>query len=302
MYSLDTRKIIIKLYDKLKSLRTVQKLTGISKSTIFRWKHNLCSNILLSNKDKITPIIIDTIEVISSTNPFYTINDIHITIKNKLNINCSYQLIRSVIKNKLNLSYKKNKFRNYINLQVLKDKIFTFKNNFKTLFKNNKFIACIDEVGFNSSINPLFSWSVKGKKNYILNKLDTKNRINKSVCACITSNGNNKYKIQNTPFNKTSFVDFLKTLDLPKNTIILLDNVSFHHSKEVINYIKSKMWNLLFIPPYSPNFNPIENIFSYVKSYYRKNKNINHSFSKLTSETIINTINHMITNLDTFYT
>ncbi len=70
--------------------------------------------------------------------------------------------------------------------------------------------------------------------------------------------GNNKYKIQNTPFNKTSFVDFLKTLDLPKNTIILLDNVSFHHSKEVINYIKSKMWNLLFIPPYSPNFNPIE--------------------------------------------
>ena len=71
----------------------------------------------------------------------------------------------------------------YINLQVLKDKIFSFKNNFKTLFKNNKFIACIDEVGFNSSINPLFSWSVKGKKNYILNKLDTKNRINKSVCA-----------------------------------------------------------------------------------------------------------------------
>jgi hypothetical protein len=70
MYSLDTRKIIIKLYDKIKSLRTVQKLTGISKSTIFRWKQHLQSNILLSHKDKITPIIIDTIKVISSTNPF----------------------------------------------------------------------------------------------------------------------------------------------------------------------------------------------------------------------------------------
>ena len=71
MYSLDTRKIILKLYNKLKSLRVVQNLTGISKSTIFRWKHNLHYKNHLSYKDKITPLIIDTIKLIISINQMY---------------------------------------------------------------------------------------------------------------------------------------------------------------------------------------------------------------------------------------
>ena len=40
MYSLEVRKIIIKIYDEMKSLRLVQKLTKISKSTISRWKYS----------------------------------------------------------------------------------------------------------------------------------------------------------------------------------------------------------------------------------------------------------------------
>ena len=62
-----------------------------------------------------------------------------------------------------------------------------------------------------------------------------------------------------------SFLEFLQTLNLPENTILLLDNVSFHHTQEVKTYIKSRKWDLLYVPPYSPQFNPIENIFSSVK-------------------------------------
>ena len=41
MYTLDIRKLVIKMYYKLKSLRFVQSITNISKSSISRWNINI---------------------------------------------------------------------------------------------------------------------------------------------------------------------------------------------------------------------------------------------------------------------
>jgi transposase len=59
-------------------------------------------------------------------------------------------------------------------------------------------------------------------------------------------------------------------LYLPEGTIIMLDNVSFHHSKYVVEYCNHRGWSLLFTPPYSPWFNPIELCFSIIKRRYAK--------------------------------
>lgn len=80
------------------------------------------------------------------------------------------------------------------------------------------------------------------------------------------------------------------TLNLPKNTIFVLDNVRFHHSINIKNYMESMGWNVLYTPPYSPWFNPIENIFGNIKTYFRKNKSISSSFNLVKSTTIIDTI------------
>ena len=50
-------------------------------------------------------------------------------------------------------------------------------------------------------------------------------------------------------------------------------------------------WNVLYTPPYSPWFNPIENIFGNIKTYFRKNKSISSSFNLVKSTTIIDTSN-----------
>jgi transposase len=58
-----------------------------------------------------------------------------------------------------------------------------------------------------------------------------------------------------------------------------MDNVSFHKSQIIKNTSKDKNYNLLFIPPYTPECNPIENVFSVVKNSYRKrntNLSLNH--------------------------
>ena len=49
------------------------------------------------------------------------------------------------------------------------------------------------------------------------------------------------------------------------------DNAAIHHVQEVRDAIEQSGARLIFLPPYSPDFNPLEEVFSKVKSYIRKN-------------------------------
>ena len=51
------------------------------------------------------------------------------------------------------------------------------------------------------------------------------------------------------------------------NSIIIMDNCKIHHVADVIELFQSVGILVLFLPPYSPDFNPIEETFSYVKYY-----------------------------------
>lgn len=50
-----------------------------------------------------------------------------------------------------------------------------------------------------------------------------------------------------------------------------MDNVTFHHSHIITDIFKNSTNKLLFIPPYSPDFNPIEQYFSQVNLNNQKN-------------------------------
>lgn len=55
-----------------------------------------------------------------------------------------------------------------------------------------------------------------------------------------------------------------------------MDNVSFHKGKKTKQLIKNTRANLLFLPPYSPDFNPIEHDFAAIKKnrQYHENETI----------------------------
>ena len=52
----------------------------------------------------------------------------------------------------------------------------------------------------------------------------------------------------------------------------MLDNVRFHHCKKTLKLITDTDNNYIFTPPYSPNNNPIEVIFSIIKNKFKKIK------------------------------
>lgn len=50
-----------------------------------------------------------------------------------------------------------------------------------------------------------------------------------------------------------------------------MDNASFHHSERIEEMCLSAGVKLVYLPPYSPDFNPIEEFFAELKAFIRRN-------------------------------
>jgi transposase len=58
------------------------------------------------------------------------------------------------------------------------------------------------------------------------------------------------------------------------NSIVIIDNAKIHMYNEFIDMIHSKGALMFFLPPYSPQLNPIEVGFSLVKAWIQRNCNL----------------------------
>lgn len=56
------------------------------------------------------------------------------------------------------------------------------------------------------------------------------------------------------------------------NSVIIMDNAKIHHDGELIALLNELGCHVIFLPPYSPDYNPIETAFSTIKSWIRHNR------------------------------
>lgn len=67
---------------------------------------------------------------------------------------------------------------------------------------------------------------------------------------------------------------------LPQNSVVIMDNASFHKGIQMKTALEKAGHTLLYLPPYSPDLNPIEHKWAQAKAIRRKYKcNLNSIFS-----------------------
>jgi transposase len=66
--------------------------------------------------------------------------------------------------------------------------------------------------------------------------------------------------------------------ELTPGQVVVLDNASFHKSNKTREIIEGAGCHLIFLPPYSPDFNPIEKFWAKMKKWVR---NMIHIFENL---------------------
>lgn len=73
--------------------------------------------------------------------------------------------------------------------------------------------------------------------------------------------------------NTKLVITWVKEMLLPNlniNSILIWDNATIHRSKELINIIEKQNHTMLFLPPYSPDLNPIEHKWNELKQRLRR--------------------------------
>lgn len=165
---------------------------------------------------------------------------------------------------RLGFSYKKPKVVPG-KADLVKQKIFV--EEYKKLKEK---LSLSDQIYFADSTHPehntkpSYGWILKGKLNDKIVKTNSgRERLN--LTGAISLSNKNGVFLEQKTINSDSIIKLLKKLQLkqPQGKIyLILDNASYHHSKVVRNYIKHKRRiKLIFLPPYSPNLNPIERLW-----------------------------------------
>jgi len=75
------------------------------------------------------------------------------------------------------------------------------------------------------------------------------------------------------PINRLAFQAYVEQVLVPElspGDIVVMDNLSSHKGPAVCQAIAAAGARLLYLPPYSPDFNPIENAFAKLKALLRK--------------------------------
>lgn len=101
-----------------------------------------------------------------------------------------------------------------------------------------------------------------------------------STVTSMTVHGIHDVLLAEGTMNGERFEDYIKTSILPilqpfnginHNSIVVMDNATIHHVSDVVHLIQQRGALLKFLPPYSPDLNPVEQIFSKVKTIMREN-------------------------------
>jgi len=131
----------------------------------------------------------------------------------------------------------------------------------------------LDESGIDNNNYRKYARSFKGKRAFgdIIGGKKERYSIIAALCeknikAPFVFKGNTNTET----FNKwleSSLIPELKT-----GQTVIMDNASFHKSEKTRNLIEGAGCRLLYLPPYSPDFNPIENYWAITKKRLRSKK------------------------------
>jgi len=279
----DIRRLIIQNYNDGKNEAEISQIFNIPKATI-------TSIVRIYKRDgrverlgmggpriiKVTDEIKDFVRRKVDEKCDFTLNQLSKFVLEDFNVSLSHTTISNLLKD-LHYSFKKIKVvtERSISADIIEQRR-TYSQAFQDLIaiKDERNIFFIDEVGVNLCMRSKYGYAPVGKSPVRVAPGIRSRNI--SICCAMNKNGNIFFKDQSYAFNSKDFTSYINDLLLWVNSMNLtqcsfvMDNVPFHKNTAVREIIVNSGHELIFLPPYSPQFNPIENMFSKWKDCIRR--------------------------------
>jgi hypothetical protein len=136
---------------------------------------------------------------------------------------------------------------------------------------DNRPIVYIDESRFSHDMPRTHGYSKKGHRCYGIHDWGAKGRTN-AIGALIGATLLTVSLFEST-INSEVFTAWVKQdliPKLPEKSVVVMDNATFHKQVEMQHALEVARHTLLYLPPYSPDLNPIEHKWAQIKSLRRK--------------------------------
>ena len=129
----------------------------------------------------------------------------------------------------------------------------------------------IDETWVKTNMTRLAGWCQRAQR--LLVKVSHGHWTTLTLVAALRHDGIVAPCVFDGPINGRSFLACVREMLIPAlrpDDIVVLDNLGSHKGSEVRNAIQEAGARLVFLPPYSPDLNPIEQVFAKTKTLLRK--------------------------------
>ncbi len=123
-----------------------------------------------------------------------------------------------------------------------------------------------DETNIQNTMNYLKGYAPKGKTPVVRTE-SQKFKVN--MLSAVSKRGKLRFMLYKDNMNSENLIDFMRRLisDSGKKVFLILDNLRVHHSKKVMEWIKTHKDKIevFYLPPYAPEYNPDELVNSSLK-------------------------------------
>ena len=126
-------------------------------------------------------------------------------------------------------------------------------------------------MGTNTSLSPRYAYSPKGRRAYA--QVPRNRGANTTLLASMSLEGMGPCLAVEGATTTAVFEAYVEKVLAPglrRGQMVVVDNLGAHKGEKARKLIEGRGCQLLFLPPYSPDFNPIEEAFSKIKGALRK--------------------------------
>jgi transposase len=132
-------------------------------------------------------------------------------------------------------------------------------------------LVFVDEIGTNTSLAPLYAWSRRGQR--ALCSAPRNWGANVTLLASVSAEGMGPcLVVEGSTTRREVFEAYLERALAPSlrpGQVVVMDNLSSHKGLRGRELIEARGCALLYLPPYSPDLNPIEEVFAKLKASVR---------------------------------
>jgi transposase len=132
-------------------------------------------------------------------------------------------------------------------------------------------LVFVDEMGTNISLSPLYAWAPKGQRAHC--SVPRNRGANTTVLSSMSAQGMGPSLTVEGATTSAVFETYVEQVLAPtlrSGQVVVMDNLSAHKGERIKELIERRGCQLIYLPAYSPDLNPIEEAFSKIKSLVRK--------------------------------